>query len=122
MEGNYITAVELIILLALFAGPVYVLAAFLLYNWLKRRGLTGPGRRLRAYGLLAGATLVALPLTVFVWWFSGYLKFTLAEWVPAGWGVLNFVVYITPPAVVASLIAFVAAGGLARRWFGPPMA
>ena len=122
MEGNYITAGELITLLALFAGPVYVLAVFLLYRWLKWRGLTGPGRRLRAFGLLAGATAVALPLTVFAWWFSGYLPLTLAKWVPPGWGVLIFAAYITPPAVVAALIAFVAAAGLARGWFGPPMA
>ena len=122
MEGNYITAGELIILLVLFAGPVYVLAAFLLYGWLKRRGLTGSGRKLRAFGLLAGATVVALPLTVFAWWFSAYLPVTFATWVPAGWNVLDLAAYITPPAVVASLIAFVAAGGIARRWFGPPMA
>ena len=109
-----ITVVELGLLLLVFGGPVYIVATI---------ALLGASRRARrigtlphsAAGLVVRAWLLALPLTLVVWWAMGLLPDPWLDFVvpSASWLPLGIIVLV--PATVASLLAFGATGWWARR-------
>lgn len=115
MTDEYLTVGELLLLLALFGGPIYALAAALAYAALRRTGLTGRAQRAPIIIGLCGAIAAALPLTVLIWWSVGELPSRWAQWLPAGEGPLALAGYVVVPALLASAISFPFAVWLVRR-------
>lgn len=122
-----ITATELLLLLLIGGGPVYLVSALIQLRAL-RRARTG---WLRVALAVLGSVLVALPLTVAVWWASGFLPVTAMPWI--AWaeradhalpfqtssGLLVIAAFVAPPALLASALAFPLSTWLARRELAP---
>lgn len=112
---EFITPVELLLLVALFGGPIFALAAGLAYAELRRGGLTGRGQKTRVVIALCAAIAVALPLTGTIWWVLGELPSRWAQWLPAAEGPLALVGYVGIPALLASALCFPLAVWFVRR-------
>jgi hypothetical protein len=102
---------EFALLLFVFAAPVYLVASALLVRTLRRLRPRLP-RGMSIVRQVLGAWLLALPLTVMVWWLLGVLPDGVTDaLIPsAGWAPLGAIVVL--PASVAAALAF---GAMARR-------
>jgi hypothetical protein len=103
LDALYLAS-ELLTLLLVFGAPAYAAAAIIQLTVL-RRARVGWGRALLA---TAGAVTTAAPVTLVVWWLTGFLPPAAMPWLLWGEGhpVAGPFAYIGPPAVIASAGTF----------------
>ena len=119
--SDYISVAELAMLLGVFVAPVYALALVLLHRSLRHRGVTQHGRTPRTVALLATTCILAIAFTLAIGVVFRPLLHSIAS-VVLGRQQLEFVVYLTVPALVASMLALSAGALLSRVLFRAPAA
>ncbi len=116
MADEFITGGELALLLAVFGGPIHLLATGLGYavlRWAGRRSVVPRRHIVVALGL---AFVTSIPLTLVLWLGSGHLPSFFLSLLPAGHGVVGFATMVGPPAVAASMVCVsLAVYGVLRR-------
>lgn len=116
MQDESITLGELALLLLLFAGPVYLASAGIVLFTLRRRLRSVRLARGTVALALGAATLLAVPLTLVFWWASAGLPGAVQRLLSQSEGAVGFGVFVSVPALAASVISYGAARVyLARR-------
>ena len=112
LDDHSITPLELLLLLAVFAGPLYLIASILQVRWLRRHHVP------RAPWVAALSAVCALPLTVALWIGLGHLPPSLANQIFGILGPLGVPGMIGLPAVVASAVIYPVIAFVARQRVG----
>ena len=111
---EYITPGELLLLVALYGGPAYLVGAVLAWVSVPMGARRGTSHVTRSAIVLLVALLAALVLTVVFWWLLGQLPSRVRRWLPEP-EFLGIGAPIVLPALLASVVTFSIAAWLLRR-------